>query len=886
MKPLLLEMQAFGPFVDKQTIDFEKLSGKGIFLIKGKTGSGKTTIFDAMTFALYGGSSGDGEKIKNGRNDIEEWRCRQAPSDKDTFVSFTFSSRGKKYKFTRSLVLKRKNFSAQYSACRINEDGTEVPLFENPKKEDLTKKAEEIIGLTKEQFRQVVLLPQGQFEKFLLASSAEKEIILQKIFSADRWSKYVDAFYRKANERKSALEEIKKEIQLSLNEDGLTDIEGLISKQKNLRNDKDQCEEAHKKFDSDAKQQALDEDIRLNKQFDPLHKLETEKSILSEKKTEIDKKKDDYRNSEKAETVRTPLSEYESAKKEVSSRSKVLEKLLADKPCTEEAKAKAEKAKTDHEINSPLESLNKEIGKLEDKRAIYESIGELEKIFKTADSQLTRAISECDKADKRLMDATEAAKSAKEKYDKADSIAKDYRNKYYAGVYGEIASELKENESCPVCGSTNHPFPAKRLPDSVSKDDMKKKESEAEEAKKTWAAAEEERSKKEADRNSKQSELAVKKTDHAKAKTEYDTAKSGLLPDIRNISELESRIKEAKGKIADYNKKTAELQRAFADASDRLTSLLEKTNSAQAEMKAASEKHEIAKEKLEKALAESGFATYEEAKSQLRTDAERKQLHADIVEYDTSLLNNERTLKEKQEELSGKIEPDETKFRDRQREIKEELAEYNRSKSRLETEEKRLSKKLSELTKKQTEFDSNIALAESDLAFARKLRGDSGIGLQRYVLAIMFNQIIGEANRMLTKIHGGRYHLFRTDEKGAGNQRGLELRVFDNRVPEDENGRSVSMLSGGEKFLVSLALSIGMSTIAQKTGVQIEALFIDEGFGTLDDGSISDAMDVLESVRKGAGTIGIISHVPLLEDNIMTHLEVLKSDEGSKVKID
>lgn len=171
------------------------------------------------------------------------------------------------------------------------------------------------------------------------------------------------------------------------------------------------------------------------------------------------------------------------------------------------------------------------------------------------------------------------------------------------------------------------------------------------------------------------------------------------------------------------------------------------------------------------------------------------------------------------------------------------------------------------------------------MEFAKKLRGDSGIGLQRYVLAILFQQVIGEANRMLGKVHGGRYHLYRSDDKGKGNKRGLELKVYDNRRPDTE-GRSVSMLSGGEKFLVSLALSIGMSTVAQKGGVQIEALFIDEGFGTLDDSSIHDAMEVLESVRRSSGMIGIISHVQLLESNIPTHLEVVKSGSGSCLRME
>ena len=211
MKPLQLDIQAFGPYAGHQTVDFEKLSRNGIFLIKGPTGSGKTTIFDAMTFALYGGSSGDDSKNKFGRNDLEEWRCNQADKGTATEVSFTFSVQNRKYQFTRRLVPKRKNLSAEYSAGEIDESGVLIPFFENPKKDDLTCKAVELIGLTKEQFRQVVLLPQGQFERFLTASSTEKENILKKIFEADKWEAYAQNFFTAANDRKTTLENEKRE---------------------------------------------------------------------------------------------------------------------------------------------------------------------------------------------------------------------------------------------------------------------------------------------------------------------------------------------------------------------------------------------------------------------------------------------------------------------------------------------------------------------------------------------------------------------------------------------------------------------------------------------------------------------------------------------------
>ena len=139
-----------------------------------------------------------------------------------------------------------------------------------------------------------------------------------------------------------------------------------------------------------------------------------------------------------------------------------------------------------------------------------------------------------------------------------------------------------------------------------------------------------------------------------------------------------------------------------------------------------------------------------------------------------------------------------------------------------------------------------------------------------------------EANRMLAKVHEGRYHRFRSDDKGKGNKRGLELKVHDNRCPEAQ-GRSVSMLSGGEKFLVSLALSIGLSTVAQRGGVQIEALFIDEGFGSLDSTALDNAVQVLQQLSDHQRTIGIISHVSELAERFEAQLQVEKSENGSHV---
>ena len=149
----------------------------------------------------------------------------------------------------------------------------------------------------------------------------------------------------------------------------------------------------------------------------------------------------------------------------------------------------------------------------------------------------------------------------------------------------------------------------------------------------------------------------------------------------------------------------------------------------------------------------------------------------------------------------------------------------------------------------------------------------------------MFSSVVAAANKMLELVHGGRYRLYRSDEKAKGNnKRGLELKVFD-RYSSDHEGRFVSTLSGGEKFLASLALSIGMSTVAQKSGIRIEALFIDEGFGSLDEDSIEDAMNILNSIREANGLVGIISHVRLLEDQIPSKIRVREDEEGSHLSL-
>ena len=266
MRPLTLDFQAFGPYAGREHIDFADLTTKGLLLICGDTGSGKTMILDAMTLALYGRASG------GLRNDFAAMRCNRCDPEDDTFIEFVFEAGGSIYKFERRLEKKRVNLSEKQQIYRMDEDGRFEPVREKLNKSDMPAIAEKLIGLNYDQFTQVIILPQGKFEKFLESDSGQKGEILTEIFGAGRWEEAARRYYDMVKTECDDLNALKEKVVSILSSESCEDLDGLKQK---IDDGTDKLAELNEKFkeaDYDSRRSRLLADKENANKLDELRK--------------------------------------------------------------------------------------------------------------------------------------------------------------------------------------------------------------------------------------------------------------------------------------------------------------------------------------------------------------------------------------------------------------------------------------------------------------------------------------------------------------------------------------------------------------------------------------------------------------------------------------
>lgn len=878
MKPCTVEFQAFGPYAGHELVDFEKLAARGLFLICGKTGTGKTMILDAITFALYGKSSG------HGRDDFEAMRCTNAAFDVTTYVRFTFENNGIYYRFERRLERKRKNLSASYMVWQKDENGTWTALFESAKEKMLNEKAEEIIGLSYEQFRQVIVLPQGQFEKFLTSDSADKEKILTSIFGEEKWQAVAQLMFEEATERRQQLKSLQEQISNSLQEEAcetLAELEAVIAQKK----ERLVAMEAAYQEDACEKQiRALRDRLALVSRFQDLRRGKARVRAYEEKqhdRAEQEKRIQDARRAEKVKELLLELHRAEAAQAERKTAVRAADQAAG------RAKQQAEQiflqVTAQQQKNDEIEEKKAQKIQLTAKITDYESIAALEQNFQKQRKAAESALQEAEQEKQVYESYAPKLVMLHETYETDMEEHRKLLAAYLAGITGELAASLVEGQPCPVCGSREHPQKAVRTEADTSKEHVEEKRAEAEavyqKLQQTMQKQEQAKKKYEEKQRLAQELQLAKET----AYTRLAEMQNNLIPEIGSLAELQKKLQQLTDEIGKDTEKLQSLTKMLEQANNTVAETAAKAELARQEEELTQKKQEAAMQAVAKGLSEHGFADIKEAEQLLMGEKELEGMRRQIADYDAGKKAAEEQVMRLQEELGRQKEPDEEACKTELARLEKQQEIYAKETAVLSETIRRLSQKAEKLALAGEGLEEKLLEAEQDLAFAKKLRGDAGTGLQRYVLGILFSSVIAAANRMLSMVHGGRYRLFRSDEKAQGsNKRGLELKVYDKNSEEHE-GRFVSTLSGGEKFLASLALSIGMSTIAQKSGIRIEALFIDEGFGSLDEDSITDAMQILASIQQANGLVGIISHVQLLQERIPTKLRVEETEKGSHI---
>lgn len=878
MKPCTVEFQAFGPYAGHELVDFEKLAARGLFLICGKTGTGKTMILDAITFALYGKSSG------HGRDDFEAMRCTNAAFDVTTYVRFTFENNGIYYRFERRLERKRKNLSASYMVWQKDENGTWTALFENAKEKMLNEKAEEIIGLSYEQFRQVIVLPQGQFEKFLTSDSADKEKILTSIFGEEKWQAVAQLMFEEATERRQRLKSLQEQISNSLQEEAcetLAELEAVIAQKKERLVT---MEAAYQEGACEKQIRALRDRLALVSRFQDLRRGKARVRAYEEKQHDRAEQEKRIQDARRAEKVKELLLELHRAEAAQAERKKAVR--AADQAAGQ-AKQQAEQillqVTAQQQKNDEIEEKKAQKIQLTAKITDYESIAALEQNFQKQRKAAESALQEAEQEKQVYESYAPKLVMLHETYETDMEEHRKLLAAYLAGITGELAASLVEGQPCPVCGSREHPQKAVRTEADTSKEHVEEKRAEADavyqKLQQTMQKQEQAKKKYEEKQRLAQELQLAKET----AYTRLAEMQNNLIPEIGSLAELQKKLQQLTDEIGKDTEQLQSLTKMLEQANNTVAETAAKAELARQEEELTQKKHEAAMQAVAKGLSEHGFADIKEAEQLLMGEKELEGMRRQIADYDAGKKAAEEQVMRLQEELGRQQEPDEEACKTELARLEKLQETYAKETAVLSETIRRLSQKAEKLALAGEGLEEKLLEAEQDLAFAKKLRGDAGTGLQRYVLGILFSSVIAAANRMLSMVHGGRYRLFRSDEKAQGsNKRGLELKVYDKNSEEHE-GRFVSTLSGGEKFLASLALSIGMSTIAQKSGIRIEALFIDEGFGSLDEDSITDAMQILGSIQQANGLVGIISHVQLLQERIPTKLRVEETEKGSHI---
>jgi exonuclease SbcC len=1009
MRPLILSLSAFGPYAEQTTIDFTVLENRNLFLIHGPTGSGKSSILDAMCFALYGETSGGEKDVKGIRSD---YALPQEPTE----TTFDFLLGEKHYQVFRSPEQDRPKKRgdgttrqlAQATLYRI--DG-ETRTVISDRWSNVTDEVGRIMGFDVLQFRQVVVLPQGQFRKFLLSGSSDRQKILETLFQTSLYRDIEDALKEEAKGLKTAYEEAQRRKLLLLEQENAADQDDLNlqiqalekavaernSSIENLRTHDQKAQallfeakETRTKFlERESARKSLNELTQrqpemenVNQRLDRARKALSLKDSLKNRDTRMTERADvEKKQGEIAKQIGVASNEHDAAvasfeveksyaaeNAEKQAHLDVLKGLVDKIAGYAEARKSHEAAikktsslasqanrirETRLDLSTKIEQQSAQLVEKKDGAARVEILTQkVETLGKRVAKQnelrelTARKNTGADVLDKRK----DLLKNMETLRDKARTIHEQTLDHFHAGQAAILARTLVQGSPCPVCGSTDHPAPHptdQGIPDErtlkKTKADLDLKEKETKDMIEDVRALTEERLgliSRVSFLGDELGELAdqdpnVTVAELTAARKDLKTA----MANQKDVASLALEIETLKGEEA---KKTAELtaaEKSLAESEqacgalkavaelklseipepyrdvEAVNSRIIQTEKALAERKLALERAELLRNKavtrLER-LKESLIAA-EQSVTQCRDQAERANLElenrlaqegfndrADVIramkdaDYITELSEQIKNYDDRLNAAADRFNRADLACRDLVPSdvdglektlagIKDSLEQTAAEKSRFETQSTRKKATLADLEqcrKRHEDIEKEYAVTGA-MAEAASGKNPAGMTFQRYVLSALLDDVLFSAGHHLKAMSRNRFDLLRarerSDMRSAG---GLDLLVSDDHTGTT---RPVATLSGGESFLASLSLALGLADVVQAYagGIKLDTMFVDEGFGSLDPESLDLAFRTFADLQVRGRLVGIISHVPELKERMDTRLEVVPGKRGS-----
>ena len=903
MRPVYIRMSAFGPYAGIQELNMEELGAGGLYLITGDTGAGKTTIFDAITFALYGEASGDSREAGM-------LRSKYADPSVPTEVELTFIYGGKTYKVCRNPEYERPTKRGtgmtmqKAEAELIYPDGRVVT-----KPKDVTAAVTEIMGVNREQFCQIAMIAQGKFRDLIEKGTTERQKIFREIFRTAPYQQVQDILKGKyralERECETLRESVKQYIQGILwNKDAseetpVEEVMELLTEQNKadqeiqagLFEELQQKEQVLQKIRSE-----LERDRERKKRQKLYQELQDRRKAQREQITELQQR---YREEQGKEPERRRLADEISRLESLMPQYLHLEELKKNERADQDEREKLSGKQRQYEAKQ--EELK---GKIQEGREAGESLADAPEeyqklLFESEKHQkymerlqnLSKVILQYEKLQQDLLVKQREYQTERDKVRKKEM---DYRAKNQAFLdeqAGILAQTLVEDQPCPVCGSIHHPAPAEQNPGAPSKDESELLQQELEQCRV-----------REAEASRKAGELLGNVQSRAESiKREAEGLElTGTLEEMKHqLANLqkqgqttEKQLQQEKGLASEkvkqkdmWNRLLPEQEKALEKVTEELQQTRERQAALESKQKAAGEEIQRLTEVLPyPGQKEAQDKHIELVQKQNVMKRQLEQAEKAVQTAEVEIAGTEGRLKELRQQLEEAVEADTEALRQKQTEIETEKAACEeRGKElhhRIQNNQsvlKNLQNRSKELVEKEKRYTMIRSLAVTALG---NIPGKEKIMLETYVQMTYFDRIIARANTRLMVMTGGQYEMKR--RRGSSNlrsQSGLELDVIDHYNGSE---RSIRTLSGGESFQASLSLALGLADEIQASagGIRLDTMFVDEGFGSLDSESLEQAVQALAGLAESKRLVGIISHVDELKNRIDRQIVVKKERSG------